>query len=261
MLQLPFSLLQLETFILIFIRITAIIFSVPLFGSKDVPVIAKVGLALTIAWVLYPTVSLPPEIATNKFLQLAPGMLAEIIIGVSIGLTARLFFEGVQLGGQLAGFQMGFGIVNVLDPITGASFSIISQVQNLIATLIFLLLNMHHLFFKAIALSFEKIPLLHCSLNNSLLLQIVNLSGNMFIIAIKLSAPIMAVLLFTDLALGILNRAAPTMHIFILSFPLKIAAGLIGLGLTMPMFYIVLKKIFMNYEDYIYMILNCATIV
>lgn len=82
------------------------------------------------------------------------------------------------------------------------------------------------------------------------------ISASIFVIAVKLAAPIMAVLLFSDFALGILNRAAPQMHIFILSFPLKISIGLFMLGLTLPMFCIMIRKIFGNYEDYIGVILK-----
>ncbi len=256
MLELPFSVEQIETYVLVFIRASAIIFSVPIFGSRDFPVLAKVGLACTIAWIIYPLVPIPAELFNGKLLTLVPAMVAEIFIGIAIGFTARLVFEGVQLGGQLSGFQMGFGIVNVLDPITGENFSIISQLQNLFAIILFLGMNLHHWFFKAIVLSFEKIPLFHCTLSAPLFQELCTISANIFVIAVKLAAPIMAVLLFSDFALGILNRAAPQMHIFILSFPLKIAVGLFMVGLTLPMFCMVLKKIFLQYEEYIAVILQ-----
>jgi len=260
MLQLPFSVEQIETYVLVFIRASAIIFSVPIFGSRDFPVIAKMGLACTIAWIVYPTVPIPPELYGGRLLTLVPAMVAEILLGIIIGFTARLFFEGVQLGGQLAGFQMGFGIVNVLDPITGENFSVISQLQNLFAIMLFLGANLHHWFFKAFVLSFEKIPLLHCTVSAALFQELCTISASIFVVAVKLAAPIMAVLLFSDFALGILNRAAPQMHIFILSFPLKIAIGLFMLGLTLPMFCIMLRKIFGNYEGYIAVILKWGAV-
>jgi len=254
--QLPFSLEQIETYLMIFIRISAIVFSVPLFGSRDFPLIAKVGLAITIAWIIYPSVPVPKELESVKLLQLVPAIAAEILIGIVIGFTARLFFEGIQLGGQLVGFQMGFGIVNVIDPMSGASFSIIAQVQNLLATLLFIVLNMHHWFFKAMVLSFEKIPLFHCYLSYPLLHWVIDLSSNMFVIAVKVTAPIIATLLFTSTAIGIISKGVRGMNVFIVMFPLKITAGLVGIGLSLPMFAIVLKKHFAHLGEYIYMILK-----
>lgn len=247
----PWPLEQIETYALVFIRSGAILFAVPIFGSRDFPVMAKAGLALMIAWCVYPMVSVPAALSGGSIAVLVPAMIAEICIGLMIGFAARLFFEGVQIGGQLAGFQMGFGIVNVFDPLTGENFSVLSQLQNLLAIMLFLGLNLHHWFFMAIALSFERIPLLHCTLTGPLLQEVATMTACIFSIAVKIAAPVIAVLLFCDCAMGILNRAAPQMHIFILSFPLKIVAGLFIIGATLPMFCMVLQKAFGSLDDYI----------
>ena len=253
------SIEQIETYLLIFIRTGAILFAAPIFGSRDFPIMAKMGLALTIAWCVYPSISPPAELTEGHLFVLVPAMVAEICIGLIIGFAVRLFFEAVQIGGQLVGFQMGFGIVNVLDPFSGENFSVVAQFQNLLAVLLFLALNMHHLFFMAIAFSFEKIPLLHSSMSAPLLTHVATLFGAMFTIAIKIAAPIIAVLLFCDCALGILNRAAPQIHIFILSFPLKIAIGLFVLGLTLPMFYLVMQKSFGTLGEHVTRLIRLCT--
>lgn len=258
--NLPFTLDQIETYFMVLIRTGAIIFSVPLFGSRDFPTIAKVGLAATVAWVVFPLVEVPEELRSTRLVQLLPVIFGEVLIGIVIGFAARIFFEGVQLGGQLVGFQMGFGIVNVIDPITGANFSIIAQVQNLLATLIFISLDMHHWFFKAIALSFEKIPLLHGSPGAPLWEWLIGLSGNMFVIAVKVMAPVIATLLFTTTAMGIIAKGIQGINVFIVMFPLKISIGLIVAGLALPMFSIVISKAFIQLEYYIYTILKLGKI-
>lgn len=256
--QLPFSLEQFETYLMIFIRTGAIIFSMPLFGSRDFPNVAKIGLTLMIAWIIFPSVPILAQPATDDWWQLLPAVFAEIMIGTAIGFTARLIFEGIQIGGQLVGFQMGFGIVNVFDPISGANFSIISQFLNLLAILLFLGFNMHHLFFNAVALSFEKIPLFHAYLSYPLLQLIIDLSGNMFIIAVKVGAPAIAILLFTSVTLGIIAKTVPQVNVLMVGFPVKIAVGLFTIGLTLPMFAYIIKKTFSNLEEYIHMILQLA---
>jgi len=255
----PIGLEQFETYVLVFIRTGAIIFSVPLFGSREFPVIAKIGLTATVAWVVFPMVNVPFEIKSAKLLELLPFIFNEILIGIIIGFAARIFFEGVQLGGQLVGFQMGFGIVNVIDPITGENFSIIAQVQNLLATLIFISLDMHHWFFKAIYLSFEKVPLLYSQPSGALWEWLIGLSGSMFVIAVKVMAPVIATLLFTSTAMGIIAKGIQGINVFIVMFPLKIAIGLIVAGLSLPMFSIVLSRMFAQLEGYILTILKMSS--
>lgn len=249
-----FSIEQIQIFLMVFIRIGAILFSIPIFGSNDFPKTAKVGLTLAIAWMLFKHVPVPDEIqgAQLAMYQLLPAICSEIMIGIAIGIVARFIFEGIQLSGQLIGFQMGFGIVNVMDPVTGASFSIIAQFQNLLATLFFIALNMHHLFFKALALSFEKIPIFHCYLSVSVFSWIIGLSSDIFILAVKIGAPLTAILLFTTVALGLIAKGCPQINVFIVGFPLKIAAGLLGIALTLPMFYIMVQKSFGVLEQHLY---------
>ncbi len=253
---LPFSIVQLETFLMVFIRISGLIFTVPIFGSRNVPLTVKAGLSVTIAWIVFPIVEIPMEIISVKLVQLPLAIFSEILIGIVIGFTARLFFEGIQLGGQVIGFQMGFGIVNVLDPVSGANFSVIAQIKNLLATLLFLAFGMHHLFIKAIVLSFKKIPLFHFYLSNSLLQWIFDLSSIIFLVSVKVAAPIMAILIFVSIAMGIIAKGVQGINILIVGFPLKIAAGLFAIGITLPMFAFVIRKTFNLMGDYIFTILK-----
>ena len=157
---LPFSLPQVQVATLVLVRVGALLFTVPVLGARDVPLRAKAGLTLLLTVLLLPLVPIPAGLTQLSLVALLPVMLHEVLIGVAIGLIARFIFEGVQIGGQLVGFQMGFGIVNVFDPITGANFSIIAQFQNLLATLLFLGLGVHHWFIRVMAASFDTMPLL-----------------------------------------------------------------------------------------------------
>ncbi|MBW2647322.1 MAG: flagellar biosynthetic protein FliR, partial [Deltaproteobacteria bacterium] len=107
---------QIETFIFAFLRVSAIVATMPILGSRTVPVRVKGGVSLMIAFLLFPFVDLhaPPL----EILPLSLRMAGEVMVGITMGFASRLIFAGVQLAGQLAGFQMGFAIVNVFDPIT-----------------------------------------------------------------------------------------------------------------------------------------------
>ena len=165
----------------------------------------------------------------------------------------------MQLAGQLVGFQMGFGIVNVIDPQTSAQVSIIAQFENIITLLTFLALNAHHWFIMAIAKSFEVVPLLTFSFTNSLMEALLRLSCDMFVVAAKVAAPIIAILLFTSVALGLLARTVPQMNIFIVGFPLKLAIGLLAVGLTLPLLSTLLRNLFQGLGEDIFVLMRLMT--
>ncbi len=242
LLNLPFN--QVQAAVLVFIRIGAILVTAPLFGSRSVPAKVKVGLSFLLAVIIFPFVPVQEGDYTGSVLSLGIAMTGEILVGVIIGFTARLLFAAVQLAGQLVGFQMGFGIVNVIDPQTSTQVSIIAQFQNIITLLTFLTLNAHLWFVLAIAKSFEVVPLLSFSFNNSLMEALLHLSCDMFVIAAKVAAPIIAILLFTSVALGLIARTVPQMNIFIVGFPLKLAIGLMGVGLSLPLLSTLLRNLF-----------------
>jgi flagellar biosynthetic protein FliR len=216
----------------------------PLFGSKNIPVLLKAGLLLSISIVLYPIINLDPIPFLTEIIPFGLGVIGEIILGVAIGLSVRLLFAGIQLAGQLAGFQMGLAIVNVMDPQTSAQVPILAQFNNLIAMMVFLAINAHHWFLRSLMESFRLVPPFNFTLNYSLVEHLMMLGGNMFIIALKIGAPIIATMLITSVALGLIARTVPQMHIFIVAMPLKILIGLLMLSLTVPYLSSFLHEVF-----------------
>ncbi len=234
---------QVQAAVLVFIRTGAILITAPLFGSRNVPLKLKAGLSLVLTLAILPVVGFK-EVYLASLPSLVSAMAGEVLIGVIIGFTAKLIFAAVQLAGELVGFQMGFGIVNVIDPQTSTQFSIIAQFQNIITLLIFLALDAHYWFILAISKSFELIQPLGFCFTDSLMEAIISLSCDMFVIAAKVAAPVIAVLFFTDVALGLIARTVPQMNIFIVGFPVKIAIGLLGLGFSLPLLSYLLRNLF-----------------
>ena len=218
--------------------------TVPLFGSKNIPVLLKGGLLLSVSIVLFPILKLDHIPFITEVIPFCLEVIGEIILGVAIGLSVRLLFAGIQLAGQLAGFQMGLAIVNVMDPQTSAQVPILAQFNNLIAMLVFLAINAHHWFLRAIVESFRIVPPFEFRFSYSLMEQLMILGSNMFIIAVKIGAPIMATMLITSVALGLVARTVPQMHIFIVAMPLKILIGLLLLSLTVPYLSSFLREVF-----------------
>lgn len=218
--------------------------TVPLFGSKSIPAPIKAGLLLSISFVLFPILNLDVSASPTEVIPFGLGIICEILLGISIGLSVRLLFAGIQLAGQLVGFQMGLAIVNVMDPQSSAQVPILAQFNNLVAMLVFLAINAHHWFLRALVESFNMVPLFNFSLTHSLINQLIMIAGNMFVVAIKIGAPIIATMLITSVAFGLVARTVPQMHIFIIAMPLKILVGLLVLSLTMPYLTSFLKGLF-----------------
>lgn len=223
-------------YLFVFLRVTAILMTAPLFDSRNIPTVFKVGLAGAISMLLVPMLNPAAVPWPVDIFPFGIGVISEILIGVAIGLSVKLLFIGLQLGGQLAGFQMGFAIANVMDPLSSTQIPILAQFNNLMAMLIFLVINAHHFFILAIVESLRLIPPFGFRFSEPLATRLLDLGGQMFVIAIKVGAPIIAVMLLTTVALGIVARTVPQMHIFIVAMPVKIVIGLVFLAITLPFF-------------------------
>ncbi|MCK9275540.1 MAG: flagellar biosynthetic protein FliR [Syntrophales bacterium] len=227
-----FDLQALATFILVFLRIAGFIFAIPVFGARTVPIRLRASIA---AFVTLPVSFFVAKCPLPQGLvQLVISMAGEIFIGLVIGLVVRFIFEGMQLAGQLIGFQMGFAIVNVVDPLSSTQVSIISQFVYLIAAFVFFAVDGHHLFILGAAQSFRIVPLLAFDPSGTLIESILSFSREIFVMAVKIGAPVMALLVLVSISLGMIARTVPQINIFIVGFPLKIGIGLIGIGLTLP---------------------------
>lgn len=217
---------------------------IPVFDSRNISVLFKAGLAFSVSILLFPILKLDNIPFITSAIPFGIGVIGEIMMGAVIGLSVRLIFAGIQLAGQLSGFQMGLAIANVMDPVTSAQVSIIAQLNNLMAMLIFLTINAHHMFLRALAESFRLIPPFDVQFSNSLIEHLISLSGNMFIIAIKVGAPVIVALLLTNVAFGLIARTVPQMNIFLVAMPIQIVVGLLFLAFALPYLLLFFRQIF-----------------
>jgi len=169
-------------------------------------------------------------------------VLAEFMVGLALGLCLRIFFGSVQLAGQVIGFQMGFAMINVVDPQSGANVSIMDQLGYWVCVVVFLVINGHHIIISALINSFELVPIGVFVMKKILLLKLLDLSGALFLVAIKIGAPVIAALFFVSVGFGLVSKFAPQMNVMIVAFPLKIVAGLFLFGLSLEIIVIVTKE-------------------
>jgi flagellar biosynthetic protein FliR len=243
-----------HSFFFVFIRTLAILLTAPFFGMKGVPAILKIGLSMIIAILLLPVAG--PVDLPSGFLAWLPAVFSEVMIGAAIGFVARAIMAGIELAGQVVGFQMGFGIANIIDPHTNNQVSIIASFKGLLATLIFFIANAHHYFISAIAASIRIVPPFGASLSGGATESVVMLSGGIFVIALKIGAPVMFALLFANIAMGIVARTVPQINIFMMGFPVTIAVGLLVLGMSAPMVVSFMQGLMTGMERDIYTVLK-----
>ena len=246
-------------FFLVVLRIGAIVMTMPVFRSRSIPILFKLGLTFAISMALFSILELEPVPVFNHIFPFAIGVIGELMIGLSIGMSIRLIFAGIQIAGQLAGYQMGLAIANVMDPSTSQQLPILSQFNQLFAMLLLLVTNAHHIFLRALAESYRLVPPFGFHFSNALMQQIVDLGGKMFVIAVQVGAPIIAALLLISVAFGLIARTVPQMNVFIVAMPLKIGVGLLFLGFSLPYLSTYLNSLFRGLSKNIFILLKAMS--
>ncbi len=231
-----------KVFALVLVRIASILFLMPVFSTKALPVQIKAAACMVLALLLTPVVPITPDQLPDEPISMGIMLVAELFVGMTVALIIRLVFAGLQLAAQMVGFQMGFSVANIVDPQTGAQSVIITQFAYLIALLLFLAANGHHVILQALYESFQVLEPGKAILNTSILQIVTDMGEDMFVLSVKLMAPVMAILLFSQVAMGILAKTVPQINILVMSFGLNIALGLFFIGLTLQVFWPVLGR-------------------
>jgi flagellar biosynthetic protein FliR len=236
------------TFLFILARIGSFVMALPIIGGGGTPPYVKALLVVAITFVLFPIVSgsFPPpsptppaQISLGLIVQ---GLLSEITIGLIIGFGARMIFAAVELGAEMAGMQIGFGVANAFDPVSNQQVSLMRQIYMAIAALIFLSIYGDHTVLKALALSFKWVPTTGFTIKGPLIEQIIKMGSELFVLGMKIATPITIALLLTQMAMGVISRVVPQIQVFMFSFPLTIGIGLIVFGLSLSLYGALLKE-------------------
>jgi flagellar biosynthetic protein FliR len=225
----------LSAFIFPLARILAVIASTPLLGDKEVPVQVRIGLGVMLTVLVAPTLQIPSGIDPGS-LQGLLILLEQILVGVVMGFTVRIIFTAVEMAGEVAGLQMGLGFASFYDPQNAAFQPVLAQFLGVIVSLAFLAMDGHLLVLAALADSFQSFPISTAVPSAKGLNTLVSWSGSLFADALQISLPLLAALMMTNLALGILTRSAPQLNLFAVGFPITLGMGFFVLALSMPYF-------------------------
>ncbi|GBE01037.1 flagellar biosynthesis protein FliR [bacterium BMS3Bbin06] len=227
------------TFVLVLIRLSMIMALLPVFGSKTLPPLFKIGLIVAISMALTPVVS----VSYNGD-DLLITVIRELILSFVLALSVRFVFYAIDTAGQVISTTTGLAMANVFNPEIGQSTEI-ARIYGIIAVLTFLSLNAHHYFIYAFIKSFELIPFGGANVREMLKVGIM-LSGRIFIIALKLSAPFITVVMITNILMGILYKLIPQFNIFFVGYPIYISLGFFLMMILTPVVVFVLSGYFMD---------------
>ncbi len=246
---------QAAVFLLLTIRMIGLFLTAPVLGSENIPARAKVGLSLLFSLIIFPTIAPQVDIFFRPVVYIGI-LLSELLIGVGIGLVASLIFASIQVAGQLVDMQMGFRIGSVMDPLTGAQLPLMGYFKYVLAMLIYLSIDGHHLLIGAVYESYDfLLPGEYANLAQGGEVMMGFLTQT-FALSLKVGAPVLGVLFLTNVILGLLARSVPQMNVFIVGLPIKVFVGLIGMIIMVPVFSLILDVIFERISDGIYELLR-----
>ena len=224
-------------------RILGLISAAPLFGNSSFPLTGKVLLSVMLAMIMAPAIPAGPAIDPMSLAGLLI-VLQEMLIGLAMGFSMRIVFAAIEMAGEVSSLTMGLGFASVFDPQTRGRSSAISQFLTLIATMAFLSVNAHLVLLEGLAESFISLPVSGTPIAVAAPYQMARWGAIIFSAGLQLSLPIVAGLLITNIALGILTRAAPQLNIFGIGFPISLGVGLLLITQTLPYLSMPLQKLF-----------------
>jgi len=201
-----------------------------------VPMRVKAAFVVLVSFVLTPVVSGSVP-ALDNLAEFGTAAVRELGVGLVMGLSSLLMFSAFDFAGELVGKQMGLAMGEEADPLFEGSSTVLSQFHNILALLLFLSINGHHWFLQALSASFQNVPLGGMELSSALTKGLTQRFIEMFSAGLKMAAPAVCVLLLLTVSLAMLARAAPLLNMLMISISLRIAAGLMLMGLLLPYIY------------------------
>ena len=233
-----------EVFLLVFVRMTGLFVVAPIFGRRNVPAYFKIGFSFFISLILINTTVLQAVEYTDTLPGYVLLVMKEFLVGLSMGFVAYLSYTAIYIAGELIDMKIGFGVVNVIDPMSNIQVPITSNFFFIASMLIFLSIGGHHMLIKALFDSFSSLPPGTAAYTGGAHQIIMNLFSTVLATGFKMAAPIVAAVLIADVALGTISRMVPQMNVFVIGMPLKIIVGLIIVVITIPMFVEIMKSVF-----------------
>jgi flagellar biosynthetic protein FliR len=206
------------------VRLSGLMLFAPFLGSAVIPARIKAVLTLALTFVMYPM--LAPSMHPQPLVEWPLLIFRELLVGVALGIATSIVFEGVQMAGQVLSVQMGYSLVNILDPTTQVDTTVVAMFHNSVALLIFLRLDVHLWILRAIVKSFSYLPVGSAHLNGPFVLSLIGSGSAILLIGVQIAAPVLSATLVTDVVLGLMGKASPQLPLMLLGPAIKSLLGL-----------------------------------
>ncbi|MCZ8095757.1 MAG: flagellar biosynthetic protein FliR [Acidovorax sp.] len=217
-----------------FLRVLAVFSVAPIFSMRMIPMRVKIGLAFLVALCAQGVLVNQPIVDINGRDAIG-AVVQQVVIGLSIGFAVRLVFSAVELAGEIIGLQMGLNFASFFDPASNAQISAVARFFGNVSMLLFIVVNGHLMVVMAVVKSFDRFPVNGNFLSALNQMRLYELGSSLFSSALWIALPMIALLLFVNLALGVISRVAPQMNIYAVGFPVTLTVGMLGIAATLPM--------------------------
>lgn len=224
---------QVEMLFLGGVRLTAMLFIAPVFGAHNFPRLAKIGLAMLLAYIIVPLNAVPAGSPLNPG-DFIIGVAKESLVGALAGFAVSLILTGIQLAGAFVGSSIGLGMESFQDPVSGHQSGASEQLYMIFAMMIFLGTNSHHQLLLAIKSLFELLPVNGLIMDDLMPNRLIILSAQTLVVAARVAIPVIAATIIADVALGILAKIAPQTNVFFVGMPMKVGLAMIAMIFTLP---------------------------
>ena len=236
---------QILLFALALLRVSAFVVTMPVIGTTAVPASLKILLSFTFTIIVFP-ISLKGVSNVGELLndQIFLYSCKEVIVGVFLGFLTRFFFYSLNIAGEMVSTSSGINAAQMFDPTLSDNVSALENFHILLGTLLFFLFNGHHAFFQGLLMSFETLSITSVWFKTITLTSLQELSGNVILIGLKLSAPVWISILLANLGLALLGRAIPYLNVFAMSFHVTVMLAFGVLVISMPVIFDELGNVF-----------------
>lgn len=237
---------QAALFLLMVTRVGGLFMLSPFFGSMNVPVQMRVTTALAVSIAILPAVE-----ATTPAFQVPPTLLGyagvllkELFVGWLIGFVAYIAFSAINMAGKVMDMQVGFAMVNVMDPTSGQQIPLIGSFLYNLSLIVFLTTNGHHVLLSALVGSFSSVPISMVNISPSLAVIITQFTTGIFTTGVQVALPVTFTILMVNVGLGILARTMPAINIFVVGVPMQLMLGTFMLSVMLPFYLMFLDVLF-----------------
>jgi flagellar biosynthetic protein FliR len=229
------------------VRVSGLMLFAPFFGSTVIPSRIKAVLTLAITFVLYPLVEHSiPVLTLGQWPML---VFSELLVGLALGIVTSLVFDAVQMAGQVLSIQMGYSLINILDPNTMVESTVVATFHQLLVMLIFLRLDVHLWLLRALGNSFTYLPPGAAHLTTPFLTTALGAGSRVIEVGIQIAAPVLSATLLVDLILGLLGKASPQLPLMLLGPAVKSLLSMLILMTTLKYWPDIFRSLFMRSID------------